>query len=218
MIVVPLSQTGRPEVQARLVREIGNGKVIVYPTDTIYGVGGRADQQSVCQAVDKLKSRPSGQIYSVALSSLDMVQNLAELRDPKKWSLLERLLPGPYTFVVGLRSGIRLPANGFGSNLGIRVPLFPPLTKLISALGIPLITTSINRSGEPPLREPGMIREQFPGIDILIDAGDLPQAAPSTLIDISTDAPCTILRPGSGLDKLVKTLDELNLCWRLGPA
>jgi L-threonylcarbamoyladenylate synthase len=218
MHIVPLPLLDDPAVRLGLVEDLKAGKIAVYPTDTLYGVGGRGDLPAVCLALDRLKKRPAGQVYSVALGSMEMLKALAWIEDDRLWTLLTRVLPGPYTFVIRLLPAVRLPASGYGPTLGIRIPDLPPLTRLITELNAPLITTSINRSGEPPMHESARIREAFPSLDLLIDAGDLPQTAPSTLLDMSTPEPFALLRRGGGFEALVACLDELGLGWRPGPA
>lgn len=187
---------------------------MAYPTDTIYGLGGRADLSSVCQTIDRLKSRPEGQAYSVALGSLNMLTKIISGESEKELQLLKSILPGPYTLIIRLNSSYRLHANQLHHTLGVRIPMLPPILELIETLGLPLISTSINRSGDSALNDPTAICAQFPGIDILLDAGKLPDQPPSTLLDLSSGQPYTILRRGAGLDRLISNLDTLDLGWR----
>ncbi len=90
--------------------------------------------------------------------------------------------------------------------IGIRIPGLPLLLKLISALGFPLVSTSVNLSGRPPLNDPQRIAREFPGLDLLIDGGVLPPSLGSTLVDL-TDTPPKILRRGADLEKVLAALD-----------
>ena len=85
--------------------------------------------------------------------------------------------------------------------IGIRIPGLPPLLKLISALNFPLVSTSVNLSGRPPLSDPQQIVREFPCLDLLIDGGVLPPSLGSTLVDV-TEMPPKILRRGADWEKL----------------
>jgi len=213
MRIVPYPLLSQENVHRELITALQKGQILAYPTDTIYGLGGRADEPTVCQTINRLKKRPSGQIYSVALGSFAMLTSIISYSNKKEASLLNSILPGPYTLIVNLIPAYRIPANQYQSTLGIRIPHLPLILKLIDGLDAPLITTSINHSGERPLNQPAEIIKQFPEIDILIDDGNLPKLIPSTILDISKGEPYTILRQGAGLDRLTSRLEELSLDW-----
>ncbi len=202
-----------PENRRELVDALKSGQIMAYPTDTLYGLGGRADMETVCRSIDRLKTRPEGQVYSVALSSISMLDKIIHCDDPQEKALMKSILPGPYTIVVRLKERYRIPVNQYGETLGIRIPLLPLIQKLIEEIGTPLITTSVNRSGEPALTDPDSIAKQFPSIHLLIDAGNRVNQPPSTLLDISRGQPFSILRRGAGLEQLASIMEQLNLSW-----
>lgn len=215
MLRIPLADLEHRDNRKDLVSALRSGQTMIYPTDTLYGLGGRADLDTVCRAVDHLKARPQGQIYSAALSSVTMLSTMVTCPDPRERALLDAILPGPYTIVFRLKDGCRIPANRYQETLGVRIPQFPILLELIEELGFPLITTSVNRSGEAPLTDPETIAGEFPSVDLLLDAGVLARRSPSTLLDISRGQPYPILRRGAGLEKLFASMEKLNLSWSI---
>jgi L-threonylcarbamoyladenylate synthase len=115
------------------------------------------------------------------------------------------LLPGKFTFLFKPGPAVD-PALLKGSGkIGIRMPGLPPLLELIAALGFPLISTSANRSGRPPLNDPAAIACEFPGLDLLIDGGVLPPSKGSTLIDVTGETP-HIVRRGDDEQKALPLL------------
>jgi L-threonylcarbamoyladenylate synthase len=178
--------------------------VIVYPTDTLYGLGGNFYSPAVMERIDRLKRR-SDQPYSAAVGSLAMLETLATDVPEIFRQRLNRLLPGKFTFIFSANPGMdrRLLKNS--DTIGIRLPNLPPLLRLIENLAMPLVSTSVNRSGQPPLRDPGAIAAEFPEVDILIDGGILPLSQGSTIIDL-TKTPPVVLRPGADMDILLNAL------------
>ena len=196
--IIPFHLLEQREVTKELAEALEKGQTLVYPTDTVYGMGCRADSDQACKLIDRMKNRPSGQVYSVALGSLSMLNPMILLQDNREKKLLDSILPGPYTVLVRLRDTYRIPANQHLETLGIRIPKLPLLQKLISELSFPLVTTSVNRSGEAPQSDPTEILKCFPDIDFLLDAGPLWHTVPSTILDISGGQPYIIRRRAAG--------------------
>ncbi|MBN2399781.1 MAG: L-threonylcarbamoyladenylate synthase [Candidatus Aminicenantes bacterium] len=178
--------------------------VIAYPTDTLYGLGGNFYSLAVSAKIDRLKNR-NDQPYSVAVGSMAMLESLAADIAEVFYLRLQKLLPGKFTFLFTANPAIdrRLLKNC--AKIGIRLPGLPGLLQLIQEINLPLISTSVNRSGQPPLNDPARIAVEFPGIDLLIDGGVLPPSLGSTVVDVSTTPP-EIIRPGADLDELLSVL------------
>jgi len=178
--------------------------VIAYPTDTLYGLGGDFFSAAAMAKVDAMKKR--GDLpYSIAVGSLAMLETLAaEVPDIFR-SRLQKLLPGKFTFLFKPNPTIDPLLLKNSHRIGIRIPGLPLLLKLISALGFPLVSTSANLSGRPPLNDPQRIAREFPGLDLLIDGGVLPPSPGSTLVDVA-ESPPRIMRRGADLGKVVAIL------------
>lgn len=188
------------DANVRDIRKIlENNGLVVYPTDTLYGLGGNFMSQIVQDKIDRLKNR-SDMPYSAAVSGLAMLESLVEPFSGEIADLLARLLPGKFTFLM-TPSRLLEPVLIKNSNkIGVRIPASPPLLRLIELLDMPLVTTSVNRSGQSPFNDPEEILKQFgtgetPLIDLVIDAGGLPVSTGSTIVDI-TVAPYRVIRRG----------------------
>jgi tRNA threonylcarbamoyl adenosine modification protein (Sua5/YciO/YrdC/YwlC family) len=197
MITLPLGKILEPGPRKQIADCIRGGGVLAYPTDTLYGLGGDFFSLAAHARIDALKER-GGQPYSAAVGSLAMLESLtAGVPEALRLSL-RRLLPGKFTFLF--RPGPLIdPRLLRGSDrIGIRLPGLPPLLALIEGLGLPLVSTSANRSGGPPLNDPQEIAREFPALEIVIDGGVLPPSLGSTVVDLAV-VPLRIVRQGDGI-------------------
>ncbi len=183
---------------------IENNGVFVYPTDTLYGLGGNFLSPETMNTVDTVKGRKD-MPYSAAVPGIAMLEKLVETIPPVFETLYEKLLPGKFTFLFNASRKLDKVLLKNSDKIGIRIPAVPNLLKLIEILDTPLISTSVNRSGEPPLNDPADIGKQF-SFPLLIDGGVLPPSGGSTILDI-TESPIKCLRKGDDFRKL----NRLNL-------
>jgi L-threonylcarbamoyladenylate synthase len=206
MIVIPLADVLAPGNLEKIADCLHADGVIAYPTDTLYGLGGNFFSAAAMARVDALKKR--GDLpYSVAVADLAMLESLtAEIPEFFR-SRLKKLLPGKFTFLFKPQPSIDPLLLKGSDRIGIRIPGLPPLLKMISALGFPLVSTSANLSGRPPLNDPRRIAREFPQLDLLIDGGALPPSLGSTLVDVAV-APPRIVRRGADLEKVIAVLDK----------
>jgi L-threonylcarbamoyladenylate synthase len=204
MIVIPLGETLAPgrvnDIRACLLDD----GVIAYPTDTLYGLGGRFLSLAAHGRIDALKGR-DGQPYSAAAAGLEMLGTLVADVPAVFGERLCGLLPGPFTFLFKPAPGLDPRLLRDSAAVGVRIPALPPLLRLIEALGFPLVSTSANRSGRPPLNDPERIAREFPGLDIVIDGGVLPPSPGSTVVDLTAEPP-RVVRSGAGHERLLAAL------------
>ncbi len=171
------------------------GKVIAYPTDTIYGLGCAAADEQAIKRIYQIKQITAPRPYIILVSSLAMLKKYAYIKQ-KKIAYLNKVWPGPVTVV--LKSRNNLPANILGPDKSIaaRLPKNDFLIKIIKGLGKPIVSTSLNLSGQPNLTDLNKIKAYFKDNkpDLAINAGSLPKRRPSKIIDLRGDLPET-LRP-----------------------
>jgi L-threonylcarbamoyladenylate synthase len=179
-------------------RTINDHGIICYPTDTLYGLGGNIHSAAVCNKIDRMKMR-SGLPYSVAVSEIRMVAPLVETVPDIFRELASRLLPGKFTLLLPAAADIPAALLKKSTKIGIRIPDIPEIRQLISRLEQPLISTSVNRSNQPPLNDPDRIAEEFPEIDLMIDRGPLRPSRGSTILDLTT-TPVTCVRRGDDFE------------------
>ncbi|MCX6664493.1 MAG: L-threonylcarbamoyladenylate synthase [Euryarchaeota archaeon] len=171
-----------------------NGKIIVYPTDTLYALGADIYNEAAVKKIFLLKNRPFSQPLPVAVSSVAEMEKLAYTTIVSK-RLAQCFLPGALTLVLKKKaSGIDVVTAGMDT-IAIRIPANPIALELLSKVG-PLTVTSANRHGDTPIPKIAMIRKQFQPSDIAVylDCGRL-MGKPSTIVDCTTKKPL-ILREG----------------------
>jgi L-threonylcarbamoyladenylate synthase len=170
---------------------LARGGIVVYPTETAYGIGADATNPTAVARVFAIKGRDDGKPLSVLMASQGMAREYAILT-PVARRLWRRFLPGPLTLVI--------PARSVGGTWGIRVSSHPFAAALVRAYGRPITATSANRSGMPPLYDSGAIIRAFGRRriqpDLLIDAGVLPHRTPSTVVSC-TPTDIAVLRIGA---------------------
>lgn len=197
---IQLDNTPIETVLSEVTSVLETGGLILFPTETVYGAGVDATNQA---AVDKLlayKSRREGKPLSIAVTNQAMAEQYVELNDQAR-VLYQQLLPGPVTVVSKGRGNVATGIESEFGTLGIRIPDYPLLLKILGKLDKPLTATSANASGK---KRPYTIddvlsqlsQKQQDLIDLALDAGELPKNEPSTVIDTTMSTPLT-LRSGS---------------------
>lgn len=192
---------------------IANDGVLFYPTDTLYGMGGDFFSLAVIEKIDRLKQRKD-MPYSVIVSGLDMLHNLVESVPGVFYQFYRDVLPGKFTFLFNASPRIDKALLKGSGKIGIRFPDVPLITELVETLGVPLITTSVNRSGQPALNDPAAITKEFGenGADgplLLIDNGVLKESKGSTILDL-TCQPVRCLRQGDEAQRLKEMEIEIQ--------
>ena len=176
---------------AALGRRIAAARLVCFPTDTVYGVGG-APTPLVGEALVAAKGRDPDKPLQVVFPSLRLLEDRVELA-PALRAACRALLPGPVTLVVPYPAGWRFPPPGRGATvagevatLGVRVPDWPAAARVMGSLAEPLLASSANRSGAPP---PASLDHVDPALlarcDLVLDAGPLAGVA-STVVDLTT--------------------------------
>lgn len=206
---IPVAELLKSRNLESLRRMIGNGGVLVYPTDTIYGMGGDFLSRSCHERIDRLKGRGESP-YSAAVSDRLMMEPL--VMEIPAWleKAIPRLLPGPYTFLFKAASGLSADLLKNQAKIGIRIPDIPEILEAIRFCGVPWISTSVNRTGRPPLGDLDQICREFPGIDLVIDGGPASTGIVSTVVDV-TVMPPHIIREGAGAGVLRRLLESVSL-------
>lgn len=186
----------RPSVDDA-VRALARGGLVVYPTDTLYGLGARAEAAAAVRRLATVKDRPGGLPLSIAVSSLEEIEPWADL-DPARRSFARRALPGPYTLLLpaSARARRRFAPGIVGPDgtLGVRVPDHPVARELARRVG-PMTATSANRHGEPPATSVRAARGALgASVDCYLDAPPRPSGRPSWIADLRGAEPRVVVR------------------------
>jgi len=134
--------------KSEIIEAIRSGKIFIYPTDTIYGIGCNALLADVVNRIREIKHRDERPFSIIAPSKQWIVESCEVEAD-----LLDQYLPGPYTLIVGRKGGVvAKEVNPIDDTLGVRIPDHW-FTNLVEEVGIPFVTTSVNISGEPHMEK-----------------------------------------------------------------
>lgn len=173
----------------RAVSILRHDGIVIYPTDTIYGLGGDAFSEEAILKVYEAKKRPLSNPISIAVCAFDMIHGVARV-DEYASRFIDHFLPGPVTVVLPARNLVPEILTGGTGLIGIRFPAHPLALELISLFDSPITATSANLSGAKDPVTPDACHIPH---DFLIDAGRLP-GIPSTVVDLTTRK---IIREGS---------------------
>jgi L-threonylcarbamoyladenylate synthase len=168
---------------SQLFRE---GKVLLMPTDTIYGLHCLATDQAAVDRIGELKGREDTKPFIVLASSIDQLTEIGIEADIDLLRRLNAIWPAPLTAILPLRTPI--PASRGASTLAVRIPALEWLRDLVARTG-PLVSTSANRSGEPPVEAPAALaRDLQNALDAVVDGGPR-TGEPSAILDLTGTEP-----------------------------
>lgn len=181
-----------PKAINRAVDAIKVGRVIIFPTDTIYGFLAEATNKKAVERIFKIKKRPKTKPLAVFIKDIKTAKELAEIND-SQLKIIKKYWPGKYTFILKRKNALKL--FGLGKEtIGLRVPEYKPLNDLLEKVDMPLAQTSVNISGKSPLISLKDMVSCFNKYDILIvDGGGLKNRKSSKVFDL-TDNKIKILR------------------------
>jgi len=179
---------------ARLIRD---GRLVAFPTETVYGLGANAHDDIAVARIFEAKKRPSFNPLIVHVDSVAALEAEAEL-PPRGRDLLARFAPGPLTLVLRRRAESRISklASAGLDTIAIRLPAHPVARSLIAAAGVPIAAPSANRSGTlSPTRARHVLDSLDDAVDLIVDGGPCAIGLESTVLDVSGDT-SRLLRAG----------------------
>jgi L-threonylcarbamoyladenylate synthase len=165
------------------VKVLADGGVILYPTDTVYGLGANIFDNRAVRRVFDIKQRSYLKPLSILVSDVEAINLVAKVSLKQK-EILNDYLPGPYTFILNKKPVVPRMVTGGLTNVGVRVPDSELACRLAGIF--PITTTSANLSDDEVLSNPGEILEQLGcEVDLVIDVGDLNTKKASSIIDLT---------------------------------
>jgi len=202
VLEVPAGGELSSEQLQELAQAARNAKIIVFPTDTVYGIGSNGLIRAASRRIYEIKVRDSMKPLPILVHSAEEAWKWVE-PTPAARALAARFWPGPLTLVLKpTKAGRVLTLPEFGT-LAVRVPAHPLLAKLIEASGVPWASTSANMSGSPAIADGASAAAAFAGaVDYVVSAGRA-GGTESTVVDAASEPP-RVLREGalSGADIL----------------
>lgn len=178
---------------ARLIKE---GKLVAFPTETVYGLGANGLDEDAVLKIFKAKGRPQDNPLILHIQSIDQLQALVKDIPEIAHKCIERFWPGPLTMIFKRSSIIPDVITGGLDTVAIRMPENKIALKLIKESNVPIAAPSANLSGKPsPTSANHVIKDLLGRVDMIIDGGSTGVGLESTVLDLSGDLPM-ILRPG----------------------
>jgi len=181
------------KVPAQILSQNGT---VIFPTETVYGLGANALSDDAVNQIYEAKGRPSDNPLIVHITDVDMLSQLAVNIKPYVYELMHAFWPGPITFILEKHPSISLKVTGGLNTIAVRMPNHKVATKLIELSGKPIAAPSANQSGKPsPTSGKFVVKDMMSRVDCIIDGGECEVGLESTVVDVTGDVPI-ILRPG----------------------
>ena len=181
---------------------VRNGKVVVFPTDTVYGIGGDPYNKETINRIYEIKNRNLKKPMPILADNIKRIERIA-IFDKNALMLARKFWPGKITIILEIQDE-RLEKLSHNGKIGVRIPDNECLLKILDNLGL-IIGTSANFSEQKPFINPDECLEKFTGYDILLDGGVLKEVIESTVVE-STDEGVIIHREGAITKKEVLDL------------
>ena len=204
MKIIKIDGTNPEHDKIEIVRgALKMGSIIVYPTDTVYGIGANIFDEKAILKVFSIKKRSRTKPLSICLSRIEDIKKVA-LMDIKTENIISKILPGPYTLILKKNDNISSLLTAGSDRIGLRIPDNKVCMDL--SRDFPITSTSANLSGyDIPESAEEVLEQLGTSIDIMMDAGIYEHAVPSTVIDMTVYPP-EVMREGAGNNHLIKSI------------
>ncbi len=190
--------TPQPRVIKRAAEVLASGGLVIYPTDTVYGLGCSVENKNAIERIHLIKGQRPDKPFSFVCSDLTHISEYAHVSNAA-FKTMKHLVPGPYTFILPAARMKRLPRILVSrrKTVGVRVPNSPVTLALVKELGHPILSTSVTLESGEVMNDPEKITAAFRNaVDLILDGGLL-TSEPSTVLDLTGDRP-TLVRMGAG--------------------
>lgn len=189
------------EQAAELIKQ---GKIVVFPTETVYGIGTNGLDENAVKKLYEVKQRPLSKPISLLVSNMEMVNLIAKDITEAEYKIMEKFFPGPLTIILKKKEIVPDVLTAGQHTVGVRMPRGEIARKLVEYANVPIAAPSANISGEPSGTNLQEIKKHFEGkVDYFIDGGNSELGLASTIVQVVEGKP-QILRQGS------ITLEQIN--------
>ncbi|MFZ3383599.1 MAG: L-threonylcarbamoyladenylate synthase [Candidatus Methanoperedens sp.] len=183
---------------SEIIRKNG---IVIYPTETVYGIGANIFSNTALEKVFAIKKRDKDKPVSVAVSDISMMEDLVYIGKNERF-FIDKFLPGPVTFVLKKKELVPDILTSGSELVGIRFPAHETTIRLIQLAGVPITSTSANFSGEAPPRKVDEIRVSA---DYIIDGGEC-KGEPSTVVDLVNRK---VIRKGANFEDVLAAIENI---------
>lgn len=183
---------------------IKQGKIVVFPTETVYGIGTNGLDEKAVKKLYEVKQRPLNKPITLLVSNMEMVESVAKDITETEYKIMEKFFPGPLTIILKKKEIVPDIVTSGQDTVGVRMPSGEIARKLIEKAGVPLATPSANITGQPSGTDLQEIEKNFKEkVDFYIDGGECEIGLASTIVQV-VEGRIQILRQGS------ITLEDIN--------
>lgn len=201
MLLKIYPENPNPKDIRQVVEILRNGGIIVYPTDTVYGLGCDITNAKAVEAIARYKNvKVEKSNFSFICSDLSHLSSFSKPVPNQVFKLLKHYLPGPFTFILNANSNVPKYFKGKKKTVGVRIPDNSIIIEIVRTLGNPIMSTSIHDEDEfiEYSTDPELIHEKFSGIADLVIDGGFGDNIPSTIVDCTEEYP-VVIRQGKGI-------------------
>ena len=182
------------KIPAKIIKE---GGIVIFPTETVYGIGTNGLNKEAIKKLYELKQRPLNKPISLLVNNIEMVNQVAKNISKLEYKIMQNFFPGPLTIILEKKDIVPDILTANTNTVGIRMPSGEIARKLIEYAGVPIATPSANISGKPSGTNIKDIQKDFEGkVDYFIDNGESKLGIPSTIVRVINNE-VHILRQGS---------------------
>lgn len=190
----------------KIANEIKNNKVVIFPTETVYGIGANGLDEEAIKKLFVAKKRPENKPINLLISNINMIENVAKDLTSLDYALIKEFFPGPLTLILKKKNNVPNILTANGDTVGVRMPANEIALKLIEYANIPIATSSSNISGNETGSNIDNIFDDFNGrVDYIIDDGPSKLGVASTIVKVVDNKPI-ILREGSITKEQIETV------------
>ncbi len=191
---------------------IKNGGLVIFPTETVYGIGTNALNSKAVKKLYEVKKRPYEKPISLLVNSIEMIENIAKDITKLEYELIKKFFPGPLTIILKKKENISNIVTANKETVGVRMPQNDIALKLIEYAGVPIATPSANISGKPSgTNMKDIMRDFEKKVEYFIDNGSSKIGQASTIVQIIDETPY-ILRKGAISElEIKKVIDKKRL-------
>lgn len=195
---------------SKLIEAVRNGKIVAFPTETVYGLGVRYDLKPSFDELVKIKSRPPDKPFTLMCGKIEDIEKYAYVDENIK-NVMNVFMPGPITLLLKPKEDLFPWVILNSSTIGVRVPGMKELRQFINEVGVPLLVPSANKSGMSPCLSSKEVVDSFQDeIEYVID-GKVNSALPSTIVDLSKPKNIKLVRQGeASFDNIVTVFKKGN--------
>ena len=179
------------------VKALAQGKVVAFPTETVYGLGAHADNDEAIKKVFALKQRPANHPLIIHIANIEQMEYWVQHVPSVAVTLADKFWPGPLTLVLKRKKNVGTLASGGRPTIALRIPAHPVAQQLLEQSNVGLVAPSANRFSRPSPTKASHVLDDFVDQDVLVlDGGSTQFGIESTVIEILDEKTPRLLRPG----------------------